>query len=379
MKFNLTATCSLGLEAVAARELKRLGMQDIRSENGRVNFTGNASDLCRANMWLRSADRVWWRIKTFSCRSFEDLFLGLKSIPWAQFLPVDSRFPVDAHSYNSALTSLPAIQRTAKKAVVEVMQNYYRRTVLSEEGQTHFPIKIFLVKDVCEVMADTSGSGLHRRGYRTLNAAAPLRETLAAALVQLSYWNKDRILVDPFCGSGTIAIEAAMIGLNMAPGLTRKFAAETWPFIEREAWQEALQEAEEGFDRRSRLQIYGFDKDPQVLKLARFHLRQSNLENRGIEFAQKDAVDFQSRSQYGVVITNPPYGQRLLEMEEAEGLYEILGRIYEGMPTWSYYIISSHPEFEDFFAHKAYRKRKVYNGMIACNYFQYPGPKPPNI
>lgn len=378
MKFNLSAACSLGLEAVVARELDRLGMQDIKSENGRVNFTGSALDLCRANMWLRSADRVWWRLKSFSCRTFEDLFLGLKSVPWAQFLPVDTRFPVDAHSYHSLLTSLPAIQRTAKKAIVEVLQSHYRRTVLSEEGRTHFPVRIFLVKDVCEVMADTSGSGLHRRGYRTLNAAAPLRETLAAALVQLSYWNKDRILVDPFCGSGTIAIEAAMIGLNMAPGLTRKFAAETWPFISGQIWQEALREAEDSFDRRSRLRIYGFDKDPQVLKLARRHLRQCNLENRGIEFAQKDVIDFRSRDEYGVLITNPPYGQRLLELEEAERLYEVLGGIYEAAPSWSYYVISPHPDFERFFAHRAARKRKVHNGMIACNYFQYPGPKPPS-
>lgn len=377
MLFDLIASCALGLEAVVARELKNLNMQDIRSENGRVLFKGTALDVCRANIWLRSADRVWWHLKTFPCETFEDLFVGVKGIAWDDLMPVDAEFPVDAHTHNSMLTSLPAIQRTAKKAVVEVMQNAYRRTVLSENGP-HFPIRVFLVNDTCEILLDTSGSGLHKRGYRTWNAPAPLRETLAAALVQLSYWSKERPLADPFCGSGTICLEAAMIGLNMAPGLTRKFASEKWAsVIDRKCWDDALDEAESLFDRTSSLHICGYDNDPRTLKLARMHLSQCGLEGRGIHFQVQDVRDFKNSQKYGVIITNPPYGQRLLELQEAEDLYTVLGRICRSLPTWSHYIISSHPDFEACFGSKAARKRKLYNGMIACNYFQYPGPCPP--
>ena len=378
MQFNLIASCALGLEAVVARELKKLQMHDVRSENGRVLFKGGASDICRANMWLRSADRVWWSLQKFRCETFEDLFQELKYMPWPQFMPVDAEFPVEAHTHNSLLTSLPAIQRTAKKAIVDSMRNHYHRNVFDETG-AHYPIRIFLTDNECEVLLDTSGSGLHKRGYRTLNAAAPLRETLAAALVQLSYWNKERILVDPFCGSGTICIEAAMLGLNMAPGLTRKFASESWPLIKKEDWQGAMQEADDLFDRHTSLHISGFDNDPRVLKLARIHLRQSGLENRGVHFQEQDVRDWKNSQSYGVLITNPPYGQRLLELEEAEDLYTLLGSYYKAMPTWSYYVIASHPDFEACFGTRAKRKRKLYNGLIACNYFQYPGPRPPVV
>lgn len=377
MKFNLVASCALGLESVVARELNNLGMADVHADNGRVKFTGDESALCRANLWLRSADRVWLSLKKFPCSNFEELFWGVKSIPWPELMPVNAEFPVDAHTYKSLLTSLPAIQRTAKKAIVEVMQARYRRTVLDESG-AHFPVKIFLVNDECEVLLDTSGSGLHKRGYRTWNAPAPLRETLAAGLVQLSYWNKDRVLVDPFCGSGTICIEAAMLGLNMAPGLTRKFAAEGWSFVGAQAWQNALEEAEDLFDRQTTLHIAGFDNNPKTLKLARLHLQQCGLEDRGIHFQERDVRDFSTSAKYGVVITNPPYGERLLEIEEAEDLYAVLGNLRAQMSDWSFYVISSHPEFEACFGAKAQRKRKLYNGMIACNYFQYPGPKPKN-
>ncbi|MBQ7529630.1 class I SAM-dependent RNA methyltransferase [bacterium] len=374
MQYHLIATCSLGLEAVVARELNNLGMSNVRSDNGQIHFEADEFGLAKSNIWLRSADRVWWLVKSFPCHTFEELFQGMKTIPWGEIIPVNGRFPVDAHSHNSTLTSLPAIQRTAKKAAVEVMQNKYRRLVFTEDGSAHYPIKVFLVKDVCSIMVDTSGSGLHRRGYRTLNAAAPLRETLASALVQLSYWNKDRLLIDPFCGSGTICLEAAMLGLNMAPGLTRKFAYETWPIIEERVCKMALQEAQDTFDRHSKLNIQGYDNDPQVLKLANFHLQKVGLQGRGITFNLRDIAQFQSDEEYGIIITNPPYGERLLEREEAEELYKVLGNIKRGLPTWSVYSISSDPQFEKYFGQQAKRKRKVYNGMIACNYFQYPGP-----
>ena len=297
MKFNLIASCALGLESVVARELNNLGMAEVRANNGRVSFIGDESALCRANLWLRSADRVWWSLKKFPCTTFEELFLGVKSIPWSELMPVNAEFPVDAHTYRSLLTSLPAIQRTAKKAIVEVMQARYRRTVLDETG-AHFPVKIFLANDECEILLDTSGSGLHKRGYRTWNAPAPLRETLAAGLVQLSYWNKDRALVDPFCGSGTICIEAAMLGLNMAPGLTRKFAAEGWSFVGSQNWQNALEEAEDLFDRQTTLHIAGFDNNPKTLKLARLHLQQCGLEDRGVHFQERDVRDFSTSANY---------------------------------------------------------------------------------
>lgn len=376
MRFKLWASCALGLEAVVARELQKLEVAEIQTDNGWISFEGSNLDLARANLWLRTADRVWWEVASFPCRTFEELFQGVKGIPWGEILPVDAEFPMQAHTYKSQLTSLPAIQRTAKKAVVEVLQSHYRRLRLSEEGD-HYPLKVFLVADRCRVLLDTSGSGLHRRGYRTWNAPAPLRETLAAALVQLSVWNKERPLVDPFCGSGTICLEAAMLGLNMAPGLTRRFAAEKWPIVGRSAWEEALEEAESAFDERTQLDICGYDNDPQTLKLARLHLKQCGLEGRGISFREGDVRRLRLKGKYGVVITNPPYGQRLLEIREAEELYSVLGEAAAHNPTWSYYVISSHPKFEEFFGARAQRRRKVHNSMLACQYFQFPGPKPP--
>ena len=376
MQLNLVATCALGLEAVIARELQRLNVDNIKSHNGYVSFTGDAGALCRANIWLRSADRVWLCLSEFACETFEELFQGVKRLPWPLLLPREACFPVDALTHNSRLTSLPAVQRTAKKAVVEVMQSHYHLRELPETGAL-FPIRLFLVNDVCRVMLDTSGSGLHKRGYRTLNAAAPLRETLAAALLQLSYWNKDRLLLDPFCGSGTIPIEAAFIGLNRAPGLKRSFCSERWPFVKSGVWREAREEAEDLFDRRSKLQIIGRDIDGQVLKLAQFHLRQADLPENAVVFQREDVRGLRSRRQYGVIVTNPPYGERVMEREEAEEIYAVMGEVFAPLKTWSVYAISSNPDFEYFYGRKAERRRKVYNGMMQCTYYQYPGPKPP--
>ena len=376
MQLNLVATCALGLEAVVSRELMSLGMDNIRSHNGYVSFTGDAGALCRANIWLRSADRVWLCLTEFGCADFEDLFQGIKLLPWPLLLPRDACFPVDALTHNSRLTSLPAIQRTAKKAAVEAMQSHYRLRELPETGAL-FPIRIFLVNDVCRVMMDTSGSGLHKRGYRTLNAAAPLRETLAAALLQLSYWNKDRLLLDPFCGSGTIPIEAAFIGLNRAPGLKRSFCSERWPFVKPSAWRSAREEANDLYDRRSRLQIIGRDIDGQALKLAQFHLRQADLPENTVVFQREDVRNLRSSRKYGVIVTNPPYGERVMEREEAEEIYAVMGQVFATLQTWSVYAISSNPDFEYFYGRKAERRRKVYNGMMQCTYYQYPGPRPP--
>lgn len=373
---TFVATCSLGLEAVVARELLALGITDTRTENGNVTFTGGPEELCRANLWLRSADRVWLRLGEFPAATFEELFQGTKALPWPDLLPRDAEFPVDAHTHHSQLTSLPALQRTVKKAVVEAMQGQYRLDRFEETG-ARFPIRAFLVRDRCAIMVDTSGSGLHRRGYRTLNAPAPLRETLAAGLVQLSYWRPDRLLVDPFCGSGTIPIEAAMIGLKRAPGLRREFASEAWPLVGRKRWVAARQEAEDLFDRTTTLDILGFDVDPEVLGLARLHLRQSGLEGRGIYFQQQPVAEFRTGRTHGVLITNPPYGERMLERREAEELYRQLGRVTADLPTWSLYILSSHPDFARHFHQRVTRRRKLYNALIPCTYYQIPGPPPP--
>lgn len=373
---TLVATCALGLEAVVARELLALGIPETRTENGHVVFHGGPEELCRANLWLRSADRVWLRLGEFPAADFEELYQGTKALPWADLLPRDAEFPVDAHTHHSQLTSLPAIQRTVKKAAVEALKARYRVERFEETGP-RFPIRAFLVRDHCAIMLDASGSGLHRRGYRTLNAPAPLRETLAAALVQLSYWRADRLLVDPFCGSGTIPIEAAMIGLKRAPGLRREFAAEGWPLVGRKRWMAAREEAEDAFDRTTTLQIQGFDVDPDSLGLARVHLRQSGLEGRGIHFQQAAIADFRSSRKHGVLITNPPYGERMLERREAEELYRQLGRVTAGLPTWSIYVLSSHPDFARHFGQPITRRRKLYNALLPCTYYQIPGPPPP--
>jgi putative N6-adenine-specific DNA methylase len=376
LSLHLVATCALGLEAVVSRELTNLGISDARAENGQVHFQGGPEELCRANMWLRSADRVWLRLGEFPAATFEELFQGTKALPWAEVLPREARFPVDGHVHASLLTSLPAVQRTVKKAVVECLQQRYQTAWLEETGPT-FPIRAFLVRDRCALMLDTSGSGLHRRGYHTMNAPAPLRETLAAALVLLSYWRADRPLVDPFCGSGTIPIEAAMIALRRAPGLQRAFAAENWPLVGRKAWQEARREADEAFDRETTLQILGSDVDPEVLALARIHLRQSGLEGRGIHFQRQDIADFHEDREYGVLVTNPPYGERMLERRQAEDLYATLGRVVADLPTWSVYVLSSHPDFARHFRRSISRRRKLYNGMIPCTLHQVLGPPPP--
>ncbi len=376
MSLNLVATCALGLEAVVARELEALGIHPSQTENGHVRFQGGPLELCRANLWLRAADRVWLRVGEFPASNFEELFEGAKALPWPEILPCEARFPVDGHIHASQLTSLPALQRVVKKAVVESMQARYHTEWLPETGPT-FALRAFLVRDRCTLMLDTSGSGLHRRGYHTLNAPAPLRETLAAGLLLLSYWRADRPLVDPFCGSGTLPIEAAMIGLRRAPGLLRAFASEDWPLVGPRAWEEARREADEALDRTTTLDIRGFDVDPEVLSLARVHLRQSGLERRGITFQPRDIADFRADREYGVIVTNPPYGERMLERRQAEDLYATLGRIASELPTWSIYILSSHPEFARHFARSIGRRRKLYNGMIPCTYYQCPGPPPP--
>lgn len=375
--FELMATCAFGLEAVLARELRALGYE-ARKDNGSVSFPGDAEAVCRSNLWLRCADRVWLRAAHFRATTFEELFQGVKGIPWGDLLPRKAEFPVQGISHGSQLSSVPACQSVAKKAIVEAMKERYGQSWFDEDG-ARFPIRVSLVHDQCTVALDTSGSGLHRRGYRRLNAEAPLRETLAAGLVQLSYWNAERILADPMCGSGTILLEAALLGLRRAPGWNREFAAEEWPWVPKSLWSQARAEAEDLFDRETRLRLLGSDIDPSVLRLARANLQAAGLEDRGIEFQKRPVQEFSSRRKYGVMIINPPYGERQSELREVEPLYRDLGKLWTELgETWSGYFLTSHAEFPRFFGHKPGRKRKLYNGMIACTYYQYPGPRPPD-
>ncbi len=374
---NLIATAAFGLESIVANELKKLGYTDLKVENGRVDFTADLSAIARCNLWLRSADRVLIKAGEFRALSFEELFEQTKALPWDEWLPENAEFPVEGKSIQSKLFSVPDCQAIVKKAVVEKMKRRYSRQWFQEDGPK-YKIQVALLKDRVTLTIDTSGAGLHKRGYRKLSAEAPLKETLAAALVSISRWKADRALIDPLCGSGTIPIEAALIGRNMAPGLGRSFAAESWPQLPVVLWHRAREQAQDVVLRHQPLGIMGYDRDAAVLDLARFHAQQAGLKNL-LSFQQRDISQLSSKYKYGYLITNPPYGERLADRNEAEQLYRIMGQVLAHLDTWSLYIICSHPRFEEFFQRKADKKRKLYNGRIQCNYFQFFGPKPQQL
>lgn len=371
------ATCAFGLEAVLARELKDLGLLEVVADNGHVAFTGDFLAMARANLWARTADRIWMRLGRFPATSFEELFEGTRKLPWAQLMPQDASFPVEGLSFGSTLTSVPACQSIVKKAVVEAMKAEYGLERFPETGPV-YPIRISLLRDEATLLLDTSGTGLHKRGYRLLTTGAPMRETLAAALVQLSYWNAGRLLVDPFCGSGTVLVEAAMIGLRRAPGWDRDFASKHWPFVGSAVWDEALTEVEDRFDRTTKLEIFGWDIDPEALRSGRSNVSRAGLDDRGIFLETRALRDFRSRHKYGVLITNPPYGERLSDRRDVEDLYAKLGEVVRPLlDTWSVYVLTAHADFAHHFGVKEARRRKLYNGQIQCTYYQYPGPRPP--
>lgn len=372
---ELIATAAFGLEAVVAREVKQLGYEDVTVENGRVIFKADLMGICRGNLWLRSADRLLIRVGEFKALTFDELFEKTKALPWEQWIPANGEFPVEGKSVRSKLFSVSDCQAIVKKAVVERLKQTYHKSWFEENGPK-YRIEVALLNDVATLTIDTSGPGLHKRGYRTLSNRAPLKETLAAALIQLSYWNPDRVLIDPFCGSGTIPIEAALIGRNIAPGMNRTFAAEAWPVIPRELWREARKETHDLADYDRPLRIYGSDIDGEVLKLARHHIEEAQLED-AIHVQKLPVASLSSRFEYGCIICNPPYGERLGEAEEVANLYRQMGKVFSAMDTWSHYIITSHPEFEALYGKKADRRRKLYNGRIECTYYQYQGPRPP--
>ncbi len=371
---KIAAAAAFGIEAVTARELDRLGFRDLNIANGRISFDGSAEDICRANIMLRTADRVLVTVGSFDAFTFDELFEKTKSIPWGDWLPVDAAFPVSGKCVNSQLMSISDCQAIVKKAVVERLKQKYRLQWFDESGPV-FPLEVSIVKNVAEITLDTSGAGLHKRGYRHLSGPAPLRETLAAALVLLSRWNSERAFVDPFCGSGTIAVEAAMIGLNIAPGIKRSFISEQWSHIAPISWERAREEALQARRIDAELRISGFDIDADAVKLAELQAENAGVAGH-IHFQVRDVRDLRSRYSHGYIVCNPPYGERSGEIRQVESLYKEMGAIFGSLDSWSYFILSAHPEFEKLFGRKADKKRKLFNGGLKCDYYQYYGSPP---
>ena len=374
MSLDLIATSTFGLEAVVARELAVLGYEGRSPQTGRIEFVGNEDAVARTNLWLRSADRVLIRIGRFTARDFETLFEGVQALPWERWIPADGCFPVSGRSVKSGLSSVPAVQRCVKKAIVTRLLDAHRTQRLPESGP-EVAVEVALLKDVATLTIDTSGKGLHKRGYRDLTGTAPLRETLAAALVQLSFWNGNRPLVDPFCGSGTICIEAAMIGRNIAPGLHRRFAAESWPTLDAAVWQRARDEATRAVGDDLAEPIVGSDIDTNALTIAQRHAIRADVAD-SIHFQKVPFAELASLREHGCLITNPPYGERLDELREVSDLYHSMPLILRRLPTWSFFIFTSWKDFERLAGRQADRRRKLYNGSIECTYYQFHGPKP---
>lgn len=373
-EIELIATATFGLEAVVKKELLALGYEELSVENGKVTFKATEKDIPIANLWLRTADRVLLKMGEFKATSFEELFEKTKALPWEEWITEDGEFTVKGKSVKSKLYSISDCQAIVKKAVVEKLKTKYKTEWFKETGPK-FTIEVSLLKDVATLTIDTSGQGLHKRGYRTKTVEAPLKETLAAGLVLLSYWNKDRLLIDPFCGSGTIPIEAAMIGKNIAPGLNRNFAAEEWPRVKKEYWREARRQAWDRMLKDVKLNIIGCDIDEEAIKAARENANNIGLEE-DILFIRKNFRNFDFKDKYGVIICNPPYGERIGDREEVFQLYKNMGKIFRKLSTYSIYILTSNENFERLYGKKADKKRKLYNGRIKVDYYQYYGPRP---
>lgn len=372
--YNFIATTSFGLEAVVKREAQNLGLKNINVQDGRVNFSGDFSDMIKANIHLRCAERVLINLAEFKAHTFEDLFQGVKKIDWASIVPIDGNFHVTGKSVKSTLSSVPACQSVSEKAIVEKLRETYKVDRFSKSKEL-YKIQISLLKDVATITIDTTGEGLHKRGYREASGSAPIKETLAAALVSLSFWKPDRVLLDPVCGSGTILIEAAMMGMNIASGLNRKFAAEEFPVIPKELWAEARKDAFSKIDYSYSNKFYGSDIDPQSIKIAMQNAEEAGVADL-IEFSCKPFNEVTLPCDYGVSIMNPPYGERIGILEEVHELYRDMGRLYGANDTWSVYVITSDEEFEKFYGKRSNAKRKLFNGMIKTDYYQFYGKRP---
>ena len=374
-RFELIATTTFGLESVVTRELERLGYTGMRTVDGKVHFSGDERDIARCNMWLRSADRLLIKVGEFHAPDFGALFDKTVALPWSDILPVDAKFPVAGRSVQSRLHAVPSVQGAVKKAIVESLKQKYNRFRFDESG-AEFAVEVSLLRDIATITIDTSGDGLHKRGYREFAGPAPLRETMAAGLLQLSYWNRDRQFIDPFCGSGTLPIEAALIGRNIAPGSGRSFIAEDWPWMDRKMLKDVRTEAKDLRQPRLTESIQGFDHDPAAIRLSEKSAAEAGV-GGDIQFRQQEISELKSLREYGVIVCNPPYGERLGSPEEVEAVYRELGRVCDSLPTWSFYVITSNTWFEKHFGRRAPRRRKLYNGRLECQYYQYLGPAPP--
>ena len=376
-KMELIAPCHFGLEAVLKKEIIDLGYDITEVSDGRITFAGDADAVCRANIGLRTAERILIKVGSFHAESFEELYQGVKELPWEEFIPERGKFWVKkASSVKSKLFSPSDIQSITKKAIVEKLKLSYHTDWFKEDAES-YPIRVFIMKDEVTVALDTTGDSLHKRGYRKLESKAPIAENLAAALIMLTPWNGSRILVDPFCGSGTIPIEAAMMAANIAPGMNRNFTAESWThLITPQNWKDVREEAQEEIITDIDVDIQGYDLDPEMVEIARINAKKAGVENM-IHFQARDIADLSHRKKYGFIITNPPYGERIGEKEILPQLYKTIGERYKSLDAWSMYLITGYEQAEKYIGKKADKNRKIYNGMIKTYFYQFMGPKPP--
>ncbi|MGZ7885387.1 THUMP domain-containing class I SAM-dependent RNA methyltransferase [Ligilactobacillus salivarius] len=373
MNFKLIATCAAGIESIVGNELKHLGYK-VNVENGRVRFDGDVADIAKTNLWLRTADRIKIVVGEFTAKTFEELFQGVEGLNWEDFLPLDAEFPVAGKSQKSTLHNVPSVQAITKKAIVTKMSTvYHRRTKLPETGAL-YPIEVAINKDKVLITLDTTGSSLFKRGYRVNKGGAPLKENMAAALVLLARWYPEMPFVDPVCGSGTIPIEAALIGCNIAPGLKRNFAFENWDWVDKDIIKQAREQAQAAIKKDIDLDISGYDIDGSMIEIAKENAVQAGVQDI-VNFKQMAVKDFKTDKINGVIVANPPYGERLSDKEHVHQLYQQMGKLYRPLTSWSKYILTSDLQFEQFYGTKATKRRKLYNGSLRTDFFQYWGKK----
>lgn len=375
--YTLITPCFFGIEKILKNEISNLGYEIIKTEDGRVTYKTDEKGIAMSNIWLRTAERVLLKVAEFEAKTFNDLFESTKAINWAKYIPYGGEFPVSkASSIKSKLFSTSDIQAIVKKAVVESLKTSYQEDGMLPETKEKYPIQVFINKDIVTITLDTSGMALHKRGYREVSTKAPLRETMASAMVQLTPWQPGRIFVDPMCGSGTIVIEAAMLGLNMAPGLNREFISEKWTTMDKNIWWDVRKEAFEKMNTDVDFKIQGYDIDKEAVMIAQKNAELAGVEEY-VEFKVFNAKNFESEEKFGFIVTNPPYGERLEDKQTVKKLYKDLGYAFKELKTWSYYMVTSYEDFENAFNKKATKKRKLYNGRLKTYIYQYIGPKPP--
>ncbi|MGG4039018.1 THUMP domain-containing class I SAM-dependent RNA methyltransferase [Heyndrickxia ginsengihumi] len=375
-KYTLIATSAMGLEALVAKEVRDLGY-DCQVENGKIIFEGDELAIARCNMWLRTADRVKLIVGEFKAFSFDELFEKTKALKWSRFITKKAQFIVNGKSHKSKLFSVSDCQSIVKKAIVESLKKAYKIEWF-EESAERVDVEVAILKDVVTLTIDTTGKnqGLHKRGYRVSQGPAPIKETLAAAMISLTNWYPDRPFVDPFCGSGTLPIEAALIGQNIAPGFNREFISETWPWIDQSVWEKARTEAEDMANYDQKLKILGSDIDHKMIEISKQNANEAGLGDI-VNFKQMQVTDFTSKEEYGVLLGNPPYGERIGDREEVEQMYREMGKAFQTLDTWSIYILTSYEKFEQLYGKKATKKRKLFNGSIRTDLYQFWGPRPP--